>query len=134
MLSTVCTALTVLLASGPGQCTPPLPPAALTFEISTSGSAIVVNYQGIQVTAARLSLTPNQDALVLDGQVQINHQNVHITAEHVKIHLSSGAIEVGTPQPQPPTPTAPPVVPVTPACTTTGGAGTPFSFGPGFYR
>jgi hypothetical protein len=121
MLSTVCTTLTLLLASGPGQCVPPVAPpvgppsVALTFEISTAGSMVVVNYQGIQGTAARMSITPNQDAIVLEGQVQIRYQAVHISAERVIIRLSTGGIEV-SPAPAPPPGVCPVASP--PACTT----------------
>jgi hypothetical protein len=179
MLLTVCTALTVLLASAQSPCTPPpdhslpdysehcqpppegppvdnrvppvdpyceihpqLPPPPthltaqepLTYEISTAGSMVIVNFKGMQATAFRMSLTSDQDAIVLDGQVEIKShtQTIHITAEHVKIRLSNGSIEVGAPQPQPQQPTtppAPPVVPVTPACTTGGTSLVPLKLG-----
>jgi hypothetical protein len=59
-------------------------------------------------------MSPNQDAILLDGQVQITHQNLHITAEHVKIRMSSGAVEIGAQQVQPlVTPPMPQVTPVT---------------------
>jgi hypothetical protein len=145
MLPSLCTALTVLLATAQlpqEHCVPPLPPPVVqqpvyvdhqpppppplgqncqAFEVNTTSAGVSVNFRGrgVEVTADHIQLSFETSTLVLEGHVQLHSASVHVSADRISIRLPDGLIEFGTPQPPPPvTPVAPPLPQVTPGVPT----------------